>query len=177
MLSTSLKPSTENSLRERLGDRTGGFFGNLGDLDISWDVWASLGDFLDSILILDIKTNMKERKLNEKFSFIYYHIKSCWFVYIWQKCAVLCFVMVTNISVKFQAPCNIVWFLYSTVPYMFRVPRKLRRPVSSGKFWRLSSNPLITQLNIAWIWAVTAVSHIGDHAIYTDLIWKTKLNE
>lgn len=80
MWSTSLKPSTENSLRERLGDRTGGFFGNLGDLDISWDVWASLGDFLDSILILDIKTNMKKKTIKLNVSFIYYQVKSYWFV-------------------------------------------------------------------------------------------------
>lgn len=42
----------------RLGDRIAAFFGNLGDLDNSWDVWASLGDFLDSILIL--KQNNEE---------------------------------------------------------------------------------------------------------------------
>lgn len=71
MLSTSLKPSTENSLRVRLGDRTGGFFGNLGDLDISWDVWASLGDFLDSILILGNNKKTKQKNTRQLNVFLY----------------------------------------------------------------------------------------------------------
>lgn len=52
--------SRGNSLRVRLGDPIEGFrIGNLGDLEISWVVRESLGDFLGSMLILLVKGQTK----------------------------------------------------------------------------------------------------------------------